>query len=210
MPIAMPFFDAKDAWITPSVVVAVSALLFTVGSFWWIQVRRGRLRCYTSHSYSGSYGPNKLVFVLPLVLHNPAPAPLVVADLRLQIDTLSKRGSDDSAALPMRLRWIASHSSVYPKNETRAYSAAFAVDGRKAVEKFIEFQRDDPPTLLQEGPYKATIEALVEPRRWLAGRKWRRIASYTFNTQLATEGRTSLIPRTNDPDLWGKGDQVWK
>jgi hypothetical protein len=209
MPIAMPVFDAKDAWITPSLAAAAFALLFTVGSFWWIQVRRGRLRCYTSHSYSGSYAPNKLVFVLPLVLHNPAPAPLIVADLRLRID-VGQRSSIDSAELPMNLRWIASHTSVYPKNDTRAYSAAFAVDGRKAVEKFIEFQRDDPPTLLEDGPYNATVEAVIEPRRWWAGRRWQELTSYTFNTQLAIEGRTSLIPRSNDPDLWGKGDQVWK
>src|SRR3954467_7179760 len=127
MSIAMPLFDAKNAWLTPSVAPAVSALLFTVGSFWWIQVRRGRLRCYTSHTYSGSYAPNKLVFVLPLVLHNPAPAPLIVADLRLRIDARRQQGGDDSAELPMHLRWIASHTSVYPKNETRAYSAAFIV-----------------------------------------------------------------------------------
>ena len=210
MPIAMPLFHSKDAWITPSVATAVSALLFTVGSFWWIQVRRGRLRCYTSHCYSGAYAPHKLVFVLPLVLHNPAPAPLIVADLRLRIDAQGQQGGDDSAELPICLRWIASHTSVYPKNETRIYSAAFAVDGRKAVEKFIEFQRDDPPTLLQGGPYRATIEALIEPRRWWSSRKWRKIASYTLNTQLAIEGRARLMPRTNDPDLWGKGEQVWR
>jgi hypothetical protein len=58
--------------------VAALALLFTVGSFWWIHARRGRLRCYTSHVYSGAYAAGKLVLVLPLVLHNPAPAPLVV------------------------------------------------------------------------------------------------------------------------------------
>jgi hypothetical protein len=210
MPIAMPVLIAEDAWITPSVGTAVLALLFTVGSFWWIQVRRGRLRCYTSHSYSGAFTPNKLVFVLPLVLHNPAPAPLIVADLRLRIDALGQGPRDGLAKLPMNLRWIASHTSVYPKNDTRAYSAPFAVDGRKAVEKFIEVQRDDPPTLLEDGPYKASIEALIEPRRWWAGRKWRKIASFTFNTQLAIEGRANLLPRSNDPDLWCKGDQVWK
>jgi hypothetical protein len=210
MPIAMSVSNGEDAWITPSVAIAVLALLFAVGSFWWIQVRRGRLRCYTSHSYSGAFAPHKLVFVLPLVLHNPAPAPLIVADLRLRIDALGQEPNDSPKELPMNLRWIASHASVYPENDTRTYSAAFAVDGRKAVEKFIEFQRDDPPTLLEDGPYKATIEAFIEPRRWWTGRRWRTIASFTFNTQLAIEGRASLIPRSNDPDLWGKGDQVWK
>lgn len=210
MLLAMPIFDAKDAWITPSVAAAAMALIFTVGSFWWIQVRRGRLRCYTSHVYSGSFAPGKLVIVLPLVFHNPAPAPLVVTDLRLRIDAAKNRVSRDLADLPTNLRWIASHAAVYPKDETRVYAAPFAVDGRKALEKFIEFQRDDPPTLFEDGPYEAIVEALVAPHRWWSRHRWQGIASYKFNAQLAIEGRESLIPRSNDPDLWGKGDQVWQ
>lgn len=73
MALATPILDGANAWMTPGVAVAVMALLFTVSSFWWIQVRRGRLRGYTSHVYSGSFGPGKLVFVVPLVLHSPAP-----------------------------------------------------------------------------------------------------------------------------------------
>lgn len=208
MVLAIPVFDAKDAWLTPSLVAAILALLFTVGSFWWIQVRRGRLRCYISHAYSGVFGPGKLVFVIPLVLHNPAPAPLVVADLRLRIDGLTGKVSKDSDELPIKLRWISSHAAVYPKNETRTYAAAFPVDGRKAVERFIEFQYDNPPTCLEDGPYRATVEALVQPQRWRARPKWSELTIYTFNTQLAVEARGSLIPRSNDPDLWGLCDQV--
>lgn len=188
---------------TPGVAVAILALLFTVGSFWWIQVRRGHLRCYTTHVYSGAFGPGKIVLVLPLVLHNPAPAPLVVTDLRLRIGSLNLRPSSDLADLPVILRWIASHSGVYPQNETRAYAAPFAVDGRRAVEKFIEFQADDPQTLLEDGPYEATVEVLVEPRSWWTHQEWRKLVSYTFNAQLAVKGRSSLIPRSNDPALSG-------
>ncbi|RAO09572.1 hypothetical protein MED15_05861 [Micromonospora noduli] len=210
MPFAMPIFDGRDAWITPSLATAVLALLFTVASFWWIQVRRGRLRCYTSHVYSGAFSPRKLVFVVPLVLHNPAPAPLVVTDLRLLIDASKGGPSSDLAGFPMKLRWIASHTAVYPKDETRTFAAPFAVDGRKAVECFIEFQRADPPRLLEDGPYKATIEALVEPRSWRTRRRWSPLLSYTFNSQLAGASRASLIPRSNDPDLDGEGDEVWQ
>src|SRR5690349_5340810 len=117
MIMATPVFDAKDAWLTPSLVASVLALLFTIVSFWWIQVRRGRLNCYISHAYSGAFGPEKLLFVVPLVLHNPAPAPLVVTDLRLRIDGLTGRLSKDSDKLPIKLRWISSHTAVYPKNE---------------------------------------------------------------------------------------------
>lgn len=84
------------------------------------------------------------------------------------------------------------------------------MDGRRAIDRFIEFQRDDPPTLLEDGPYVATVEALVEPHGWRTRRRWRKLLSYMFNTQLAVEARASLVPRSNDSDLWGKGHQVWK
>lgn len=197
---AIPLFGDKDAWITPSVAIAIFALLFTIGSFWWIQVRRGRLRCYTSHVYSGAFSPSKLVFVLPLVLHNPAPAPLTVIDLRLRITEQKDRESKDAGILPLGLRWIASHTAVYPRNETRNYAAPFAIDGRKAIERFIEFQCDNPDTTLEDGPYEATIEALVAPRRWSSRDRWRKLLSYRFNTQLATGSRASLIARSNDPN----------
>jgi hypothetical protein len=199
MSIAIPLLGAKDAWITPSVAVAGLALFFTVGSFWWIQARRGRLRCYTSHIYSSSFAPDRLVLVLSLVLHNPAPAPLVVTDLRLRIDAPEGAMSKDSAPLPMYLQWIAAHSAIYPRSETRLYAAPFAVDGRKAVERFIEFYLDDPPTLLQDGPYRATVQVIVEPRPWWARPGWRHLLSYTFYTQLITGSRVALVPRSNDP-----------
>ncbi|GAB3862611.1 hypothetical protein GCM10029963_69240 [Micromonospora andamanensis] len=210
MPFAMPIFDREDAWITPSLAVAILALIFTVASFWWIQVRRGRLRCYTSHVYSGSFSPSKLVLVVPLVLHNPAPSPLIVTDLRLRIDISEGRPGSYLAEFPMKLRWIASHTAVYPKNETRTFAAPFAVDGRKAVERFIEFQRNNPPSLLEDGPFKATVEALVEPRSWWTRRRWSPLLSYTFNSHLAGDSRASLIPRSNDPDLDGEGNEVWQ
>ncbi|MFI5735801.1 hypothetical protein ACIA49_37160 [Kribbella sp. NPDC051587] len=126
----------RGSWLTPSLVVAIFALLFTVGSFWWIQVRRGLLRAYTSHVYSGGFTPAKIVLVLPLVVHNPAPAPIIVTDLRLRVDT--PRGTAvREPALPIYLSWIASHASVYPQNESRVYAAPFVVAGRTAIEEFI-------------------------------------------------------------------------
>jgi|SRR6476469_769286 len=201
---AAPLLGDSNAWITPSVAIATFALLFTAGSFWWIQVRRGRLRCYTSHVYTGSFSSSKLVFVVPLVLHNPAPAPLIVIDLQLCVSEQKNRKSRDADVLPISLRWIASHTAVYPQNETRSYAAPFAVDGRKAVEKFVEFQYDNPPSTLEDGPFYATIEAIVAPRHWSSPARWRKLTAYQFNTQLATGSRANLIPRSNDPNIAGQ------
>jgi hypothetical protein len=80
---ALPLIGASNAWITPPVVISVCALLFTVGSFWWIQARRGRLRAYGPHAYGGCLAGNKKLFIHPLIIHNPAPAPLAVTNARL-------------------------------------------------------------------------------------------------------------------------------
>ena len=88
-----PFINSSGAWVTPSVVIAVLALLFTISSFWWIQVRRGGITIYPSSTYAGSFGPNKLVLIPPLVLYNTGPAPLVVLGLRMRINHNTRGGS---------------------------------------------------------------------------------------------------------------------
>jgi hypothetical protein len=199
VPFTTLYAQRPDPWLTPSLVLAGLALLFTIGSFWWIQVRRGRLRGYTSHGYTGAFAPTKHVLILPLVVHNPAPAPLVVTDLRLRIEAPRGTTRTNVAAPPMNLKWTASHRTVYPENSSREYAAPFVVDGRKAVEKFIEFQIESPATLLDDGPYDATVQALVEPERRWRRRKWRKLLTYTLNAHLAVEARANLIPRSNDP-----------
>lgn len=201
MQLALPVFDGKDAWITPGLSISILALFFTVLSFWWIHVRRGRLRCYTSHAYSGAFS-SRPILVLSFAFHNPAPAPIAVLDLRLQLSLPEDRSIGKSAEPSVTLRWIASHSSIYPKNETREYMSAFAVDGRKIVEKFIEFQAESSGSSLNDGPYRATVEALI-PSRWSKrnSHRWREVASFAFNSQLAQDDRSRLIPRSNDPDF---------
>ncbi len=49
-------------------VVAILALLFTVGSFWWIQARRGRLQTFPPLSYAGAFTEQEVIVSLPLVL----------------------------------------------------------------------------------------------------------------------------------------------
>src|SRR5690242_15944080 len=138
---SLPLLGASNAWIAPPVIISVCALLFTVASFWWIQTRRGRLRLYTGHVLSGVLVKKAIVY-LPFVFHNPAPATLTVADLRLNIEGGSG-GPDDVDRLvpPGKLFWIASHDAVYPESgKHRQYAMPFAVEGRKAVGRVIEFQ----------------------------------------------------------------------
>lgn len=77
----------------------------------------------------------------------------------------------------------------------------FAVEGRKSVERVIEFQWDNPETHLEDGPYTATVEVLVLPQRW--GRpRWRSTCTYQLRTDLWSTNKAALTPRTNDPTFY--------
>ncbi|MEV0679113.1 hypothetical protein AB0I60_21595 [Actinosynnema sp. NPDC050436] len=202
MDVALPLLGAVSAWITPSVVISVAALIFTLASFWWIQVRRGRLRVETGPVFSGAITSNKIVLNVPLVFHNLDPASLVVADIKLHLSGGDDENSPDHKALPKRMFWIAFHGSVYPEpDEHRQFAMPFAVEGRKSVERVIEFQWDNPETQLEDGPYTATVEVLVLPQRWRR-RQWRTTCTYQLQTDLWSGNRASLIPRTNDPEFY--------
>jgi len=203
MDVVLPVLGATNAWIAPPVVISVSALIFTLASFWWIQVRRGRVRVETGPVFSGAITRNKIVLDVPLVFHNPAPASLVVADIKLHLSGgAGDPDSPDHKALPRRMFWIAFHGSVYPEpDKHRQYAMPFAVEGRKSVERVIEFQWDNPETQLEDGPYTATVEVLVLPQRW-GRRQWRTTCTYQLRTDLWSANRAALIPRTNDPALY--------
>lgn len=203
MDAALPLLGATNAWITPPVAISVTALIFTLASFWWMQVRRGRLRVETGHVFSGAITSNKIVLDIPLVFHNPAPASLVVADIKLRLSGgAGGENSADHKALPKRMFWIAFHGSVYPESDKhRQYATPFAVEGRKSVERVIEFQWDTPETQLKDGPYTATVEVLVLPQRW-GRRRWRTTCTFPLRTDLWSGNRNALIPRTNDPEFY--------
>jgi hypothetical protein len=192
----MPVFGAKDAWITAPLAISLLALGFTVASFWWIQVRRGRLHAYTGYVFTAAIAQHKTVIYIPMVFHNPAPAPQAVVDLRLRIE--DGAAGADRAALPLGLFWIATHTTIYPdSNNRRTYASPFAVEGRKNLEKVVEFQAENVKTDLLDGPYQATVEVRVQPRRWWS-RSWRPVLKFDLNSQLWTNDRGSMLTRSND------------
>jgi hypothetical protein len=136
-----------------------------------------------------------------------------VVGLRLRVDLPEAKRRDaakstlDSANLPKIMPWIACRAHLY--SDPRTYNAPFAVDGRRVVEKFVEFQWDDPPTTLADGPYIVTVEIRSAPRRWWQRDRWRRLMRFPLNTQLSTESRASFLTRTNDPEFTGPTTRVW-
>jgi hypothetical protein len=112
-----------------AVIVAVFALLFTVASFWWIQVRRGRLVSYEPQTYAGYVSGGGFRFRLPLTIYNTGARTLVVIDLRLSF-------VDQDETAPV----ITFRRSVKPRtDDVEDFAHPFAVPGRSAVTRFVEF-----------------------------------------------------------------------
>lgn len=175
---------------TPGVVISTLALIFTVGSFWWIQVRRGRIRTYAPQSYAGAFPNDQVRLVIPLTLHNTGPAPITILDFRLRID----KPDEES----LYLSWHATQPGLEPapSNGGRKMPSPLPIEGRRTVDNFIEFARKDVMLEIKEGPYPVTVEVKFGHRK-----TWRKLASFLLHTQLIPENsKHPWIPRTNDPE----------
>jgi hypothetical protein len=183
-----------------AVTVSTLALAFTVLAFWWLNARRGKLRAYRPHSFAADLTVGELLFTLPLVFHNDGAAPIVVQDLRLRLDKgdeqmrQEQRPSDEPAPRPLRLWWRASRPAVQPEPGTRPMPAAFPVDGRKAVQMFIEFGLRQPPYVPRSGPYLATVEAKLGHSG-----AWVDLSAFDLHTEAVNDG-AGYIAYSNDPE----------
>lgn len=108
-------------------------------------------------------------------------------------------GAADADELPKSMYWHATNSRLYNPldgNGWRVFTSPFALAGRKAEERFIEFQWQNSPTLLQNGPYEIHLQARLDRR----SDTWRTVARFDLHTELTTSDRGALLPRPNDPD----------
>lgn len=203
---ALQIVGASNAIITPAVVVSICALLFTVGSFWWIQARRGRLRSFAPNAYGGLYGKDQTLINLPLVIHNMGPAPLAVTNARLRLRSLTNADKP----VEYMLHWHAMRDAVYTDSKigSRCFASPFAVEGRRSVEKYLEFQRNVPDSQIGAVPYEATVEVQVQPQRRRKAH-WTQLVTFTLHAELITEHRGSFLQRSNDPDLMEERSESW-
>jgi len=142
------------SWV-PGAAIALLALIFTVGSFWWMNARRGRLSSYAPHSFAaGITGEVVLLLRLPLVFFNSGAKPIVVQDLRLVLP------SEEQAVLA--LPWRCSREQLKPEStDGPKMPSVFAVPGGQVRETFIEFGGPFPDFHLEARDYVVRVEALL-------------------------------------------------
>ncbi len=118
--------------MTSSNLIAVTALVFTLASFWVLNARRGRLRSIRPGAYAFGGSGDALRLRFPLVLFNSGAVARLVGDLRLVIE-----GEDGKPTL----RWVTTRSKLRPGSDDGfAFPTPFAVLGRNSRELIAEFE----------------------------------------------------------------------
>ena len=150
--------EASTLIASLALIVSLTALAFTVGSFWWLQARSGKLRTWAPPSYAGAFTPENTIVSLPLPLYNPAPAPKVVLDFRL---TLSAPNETHT------LRWSAIQPGLRPAEVGggRVLPSPLVVAGRTVSERFIEFH-EKAMVIDLKVPHAARVDIKVGGGRW--------------------------------------------
>ena len=153
-PVAEGAFDWQSL-VGPA--IAILALLFTIGSFWWLQARQGRLRSYQPNTFAFARNPSQALLRFPLVLYATGPKPIVILDLRLSFPT-----EPGVAPLP----WRSWRSQLRPDTgDPVRLPAVFSVPGRQAQQHFIEFgidMKDPLPGIdLSASEYPVLVEVLL-------------------------------------------------
>lgn len=110
-------------------LVPLLALAFAVASFWWLWLRKGRLRSVPPRVYAGFFRGQDVALRLPLALYNTGPTPILVADLRVMVGEHV-------------LEWDATRSTIRPDPKDWVdFAAPFAVPGRGVLVVFAEFRQ---------------------------------------------------------------------
>jgi hypothetical protein len=152
--------SGASAAIAP-VVIAVAALAFAILSFWWLNARRGKLRSYAPHSFASSISDSLTMLRLPLIFHNTGAVPIVVLDLRVRFPDEPR----DTLGLP----WRTTRKRLAPtRDDVEDMGAVFAVPGRSAERRFVEFGAPWPGFAMLGRVFQVRVEARLghKPDEW--------------------------------------------
>jgi hypothetical protein len=160
--------------------------MFTIGSFWWLNARQGRLRSFEPQSFAAYVSPDKIRLRLPLVLYNTGAKPIVVQDLRLTFP--------EESGWTFPLPWCATRSQIKPApDDGHAFPAVFSIAGRTAEQLFIEFGVSFSNITPLARDYQVRIEGKVGHRR-----KWRQLITFTLRGAHITDPG-NYITYSNSP-----------
>ena len=175
--------------MTPAIVISACALLFTVGSFWWLYVRPGRLRLTEVRVFSAYVQPDRCYLRIPVTLYTSGAKPLVVVDLRLELSSGGTSATAPSRNFRKSIKTASDDFADFPH--------PYVVPGRSVVTMFVEFGAD-PGVVATGESATAELSALVDRRGW------RRVGTTEVRTDSIGDPG-SYITYSNDPAQWPPG-----
>lgn len=155
--------------VTPALVVSVLALIFTVGSFWWMNWRKGKLHISPPTAFA-TVGTSKetLVMEVPFVFFNDGAVPYVVNDLRLVF-------TDEQSVRPLRFEHTVSKLG-FEKDKPYSFVTQFPVRGREAVTVIGRFMRFPGELVWEQRRYPVELQARLDGRD-----KWKPVCRFTID-----------------------------
>ena len=129
-----------------AVIVSALAALFTIGSFWWLHWRRGRLIVSKPKSFSLARTSDRIVLELPLSFYNNGAAPIVIDNLLLRI-----KNQNENILL--------FHNATRIKlgDREQQWATQIPVDGRKAVMNVYSFHTEIPSSCMNIGEWHCLL-----------------------------------------------------
>lgn len=172
----------------PSVAIASLALLFTVGSFWWLNARQGRLKSSEPQSFAACRTPDKLRLLFPLVIYNSGATPIIVQDMQLNFPR------NHAGRRLYRGQRHALSSRQLMTGWT--FPAVFSIPGRSAQQMFIEFGGPFPDVTPLARDYQIRIEVKVVHRK-----RWKHLVTFTLRAAHVTHPERYITYSNSAHDL---------
>ena len=174
--------------MTAPVFISCLALFFTIGSFYWLQARKGRLKLYPVVTFSGYWNKSRLVLRLPVILFNSGACPRVITALRLV--------TTDDTGTRIVLECHSFRKTIDPIPEDMEDMAhAYVIPARQVVVKHAHFAVDSLPVFDQAGPASFRVDALVDDST-----RWRNMGEVMVHVEIMYT--SSYITYSNNPGVW--------
>ena len=138
-----------------AIIISLTALTFTLYSFWWLNWRSGKILVGAPRTYAALVDKEALIIEVPLVLFNSGPKPILVENLKLEIEGESEP-----------LYFVATVEKL-GTDQGRAFATQFPLHGNKAESLICEFQRYPKGFVFTDKEYQLKLKALVnENKEW--------------------------------------------
>lgn len=174
-----------------AVLISCSALAFSIGSFYWLQARKGRLKLLPVVAFSASASKERFRLRLPITIYNTGAKPRVVVAVRLRLLGTS----------PYLFLECHNYRKTIDGNEQdfEDAPAPYVIPGRNVVTKFPHFHADTVRGLFgNEGkPCRFEFQALLDDKP-----DWVSLGEIEVHTEIIHT--SAFISYSNNSGVWPK------